>query len=118
MDHLPQEFVQRMRMQLGTEAEEFLNALDSPSPTSIRLHHLKGRTSFELNEKVKWCDTGYYLETRPLFYLDPHWHAGAYYVQEASSMILDDVIRQLKLCLLYTSPSPRDRTRSRMPSSA
>ena len=24
----------------------------------------------------------------------------------------------LKLCLLYTSPSPRDRTRSRMPSSA
>ena len=26
--------------------------------------------------------------------------------------------RLLKLCLLYTSPSPRDRTRSRMPSSA
>ena len=25
---------------------------------------------------------------------------------------------QYKLCLLYTSPSPRDRTRSRMPSSA
>jgi hypothetical protein len=46
---------------------------------------------------VKWCDQGYYLETRPLFYLDPHWHAGAYYVQEASSMILDDVIKQLKL---------------------
>ena len=25
---------------------------------------------------------------------------------------------KLKSCLLYTSPSPRDRTRSRMPSSA
>ena len=25
---------------------------------------------------------------------------------------------QAKICLLYTSPSPRDRTRSRMPSSA
>ena len=25
---------------------------------------------------------------------------------------------RVKLCLLYTSPSPRDRTRSRMPSSA
>ena len=25
---------------------------------------------------------------------------------------------QYKYCLLYTSPSPRDRTRSRMPSSA
>ena len=27
-------------------------------------------------------------------------------------------INQLLICLLYTSPSPRDRTRSRMPSSA
>ena len=27
-------------------------------------------------------------------------------------------VGQLKICLLYTSPSPRDRTRSRMPSSA
>ena len=26
--------------------------------------------------------------------------------------------KSLKICLLYTSPSPRDRTRSRMPSSA
>ena len=26
--------------------------------------------------------------------------------------------RAIKACLLYTSPSPRDRTRSRMPSSA
>jgi 16S rRNA C967 or C1407 C5-methylase (RsmB/RsmF family)/NOL1/NOP2/fmu family ribosome biogenesis protein len=97
MIHLPPEFIQRMQGQLGTEADEFLKVLDSPSPTSLRLHHLKGRSSFELNEKVKWCDTGYYLETRPLFYLDPHWHAGAYYVQEASSMILDNVINQLKL---------------------
>ena len=30
----------------------------------------------------------------------------------------DDLTDQLKFCLLYTSPSPRDRTRSRMPSSA
>ena len=29
-----------------------------------------------------------------------------------------DVTRKLDICLLYTSPSPRDRTRSRMPSSA
>ena len=28
------------------------------------------------------------------------------------------VQEQLQTCLLYTSPSPRDRTRSRMPSSA
>ena len=29
-----------------------------------------------------------------------------------------NVFEQFKACLLYTSPSPRDRTRSRMPSSA
>ena len=29
-----------------------------------------------------------------------------------------EVTEDLDLCLLYTSPSPRDRTRSRMPSSA
>ena len=31
---------------------------------------------------------------------------------------LDAKVRIYQLCLLYTSPSPRDRTRSRMPSSA
>ena len=29
-----------------------------------------------------------------------------------------NVVKELWVCLLYTSPSPRDRTRSRMPSSA
>ena len=29
-----------------------------------------------------------------------------------------EVLARLNGCLLYTSPSPRDRTRSRMPSSA
>ena len=31
---------------------------------------------------------------------------------------IDSVSMWMPLCLLYTSPSPRDRTRSRMPSSA
>ena len=31
---------------------------------------------------------------------------------------IENVNDHLKDCLLYTSPSPRDRTRSRMPSSA
>ena len=30
----------------------------------------------------------------------------------------DKILTGLSTCLLYTSPSPRDRTRSRMPSSA
>ena len=35
-----------------------------------------------------------------------------------ASQILGRALRGPKNCLLYTSPSPRDRTRSRMPSSA
>ena len=31
---------------------------------------------------------------------------------------LNQLLRRVNSCLLYTSPSPRDRTRSRMPSSA
>ena len=30
----------------------------------------------------------------------------------------DRIVQEVRNCLLYTSPSPRDRTRSRMPSSA
>lgn len=94
---LPQEFVQRMKRQLGDEAEAFFNALELPSPTTIRLHHLKGKSSYTYKSGVPWCENGQYLESRPFFYLDPHWHGGAYYVQEASSMILDAVLSQLKL---------------------
>src|SRR5688500_17346969 len=95
--NLPEAFVHRMQLQLGAEAEAFFDALNATPPTSIRLHHLKGKTSFVDLEPVPWCDTGYYLDNRPHFHLDPHWHAGAYYVQEASSMILDHVIKQLHL---------------------
>ena len=35
-----------------------------------------------------------------------------------TSEIMRDIIAKIIICLLYTSPSPRDRTRSRMPSSA
>ena len=40
---------------------------------------------------------------------------------EVAAFLLDrdvDIHARDNLCLLYTSPSPRDRTRSRMPSSA
>ena len=51
----------------------------------------------------------------PLLHVDTGW--------KFSEMIRfrDETVKRLGLnliCLLYTSPSPRDRTRSRMPSSA
>ena len=45
-------------------------------------------------EKVKWNSNGYYLPERPSFTSDPLFHAGAYYVQEASSMFLEEVLKQ------------------------
>ena len=46
-------------------------------------------------EPVDWCRGGYYLKERPNFTMDPLFHAGCYYVQEAASMFLDEIIRQL-----------------------
>lgn len=43
---------------------------------------------------VPWCPHGKYLSQRPSFTLDPLFHAGAYYVQEASSMFLWQAISQ------------------------
>ena len=45
-------------------------------------------------EPVPWCRNGYYLKQRPNFTFDPLFHAGCYYVQEAASMFLDEVLRQ------------------------
>ena len=40
-------------------------------------------------------------------------------LQESTSQLSsNDLSHERNICLLYTSPSPRDRTRSRMPSSA
>ncbi|MEM9987235.1 MAG: rRNA methyltransferase, partial [Bacteroidota bacterium] len=44
---------------------------------------------------IPWTQTGYYLPHRPIFTLDPWWHSGAYYVQEASSMLLEQAVHQL-----------------------
>ena len=97
MKEFPPDFVTRMTKQLGSEAEEFFDALTEVPPTSIRLNHKKGESLFQNTERVPWCEEGYYLDSRPAFHLDPLWHGGAYYVQEASSMILDAVLKQLMM---------------------
>lgn len=43
---------------------------------------------------IPWCANGFYLQQRPSFTFDPLFHAGTYYVQEASSMFLEQVIKQ------------------------
>jgi 16S rRNA C967 or C1407 C5-methylase (RsmB/RsmF family)/NOL1/NOP2/fmu family ribosome biogenesis protein len=51
--------------------------------------------SFEISGKIPWAPDAYYLSIRPYFTLDPLFHAGAYYVQEASGMFLAFALRQI-----------------------
>jgi 16S rRNA C967 or C1407 C5-methylase (RsmB/RsmF family)/NOL1/NOP2/fmu family ribosome biogenesis protein len=87
-------FANRMQRQLGREeAARFLQSLCEPAPVSIRLHPLKPYTA--RGNPVPWHSNGIYLDERPVFTLDPAFHAGAYYVQEASSMLTGHVVEQL-----------------------
>ena len=70
------------------EAHLLLAALDTPPPVSIRLNPRKTANAFPGTEEVPWCPNGRYLPQRPSFTADPLFHAGAYYVQEASGMAL------------------------------
>jgi 16S rRNA C967 or C1407 C5-methylase (RsmB/RsmF family)/NOL1/NOP2/fmu family ribosome biogenesis protein len=91
---LPEKFTQRIQQQLKEEAVAFNKALLQPSPTSIRVNNKKFFQELPY-EKVPWAQAGYYLNQRPLFVFDPLWHSGAYYVQEASSMLVATVFQQL-----------------------
>ena len=92
---LPSDFTQRTQAILGDEFDRLTEALQTEPPVSIRINQAKGSVKPNDGESVKWCDSGYYLPSRPSFITDPRLHGGAYYVQEASSMFLDHVIRQL-----------------------
>jgi 16S rRNA C967 or C1407 C5-methylase (RsmB/RsmF family)/NOL1/NOP2/fmu family ribosome biogenesis protein len=55
---------------------------------------LSGLVQVQQGDRVAWSSSGYYLPRRPSFTFDPRFHAGAYYVQEASGMFLEQVMRQ------------------------
>jgi 16S rRNA C967 or C1407 C5-methylase (RsmB/RsmF family)/NOL1/NOP2/fmu family ribosome biogenesis protein len=64
---------------------------------SIRMNPAKANIndlSYPGHSKVSWSRQGYYLDQRPSFTIDPLFHAGAYYVQEASSMFIEEALRQ------------------------
>lgn len=94
------EFCEAMEELLGArEAEQLVSAIVGSEPvTSVRLNGgkpLDGGLAFELGARVPWCDLGYYLDSRAQFTFDPLFHAGAYYVQDASSMFISHVLREL-----------------------
>ena len=100
MISLPEEFLQSTKSLFGEELfARYLDAFNEPAPVSIRINPYKMDDIAELTalspcSAVPWCRYGWYLSERPEFTFDPLFHAGCYYVQEAASMFLAQVMQQ------------------------
>lgn len=106
MKYLPESFIAQMKADLGDELPLFLQALENNPPVSVRFNPFKNTTpTLSLKSPIPWLSlasndlsqkalNGVYLNERPSFTLDPSFHAGAYYVQEASSMFIAEAITQ------------------------
>lgn len=99
---LPADFIHGMNAMLQEdELSHFLEALAHEPSVSIRVNEAKsglddllsGNPSITPDGRVPWVCSGVYLKERPDFTSDPLLHAGCYYVQEASSMFLEQAVR-------------------------
>ena len=113
--HLPEELIASLSAVDGFDPVPFVEVHQSGSAvTSIRIKPSKAAADvmpFPTDQPVPWSRQGYYLERRPSFTFDPLFHAGSYYVQEASSMFLEqallqttDVSQPLKVLDLCAAP--------------
>lgn len=77
------------------DTQTVLEAHQQPAVISVRTNPAKPANLFNDHQQVPWNEHGYYLEARPVFTLDPLFHAGAFYVQEASSMFVEHAFKTL-----------------------
>ena len=102
---IPPALLDSLQQVKGFEGESFIEIHNRGEQiTSIRfnpkkwpdenkqLSHLSSNP--EAMEAIPWSSCSYYLPVRPSFTFDPLFHAGAYYVQEASSMFLEQALKQ------------------------
>ncbi len=92
---LPESFIERIKLQSYIDTEALLKSISEPSPVSVRINPGKWEHSPVHAVPVPWCRSGFYLNERPSYTLDPLFHAGCYYPQEASSMFLEEVFLQI-----------------------
>lgn len=94
---IPQSFWDRIESHFGKVVREKMQSgFSQKGKASFRNHSHKGK-EITVEQQVPWCENGFFLENRPVFALDPLFHAGAYYVQDSSSMILRAVLDRLNL---------------------
>jgi len=100
---LPKLFLESLEGIEGFDEQSFIAVHNSgEKSTSIRINPAKlkagkndiDHADLKIDGKVPWTGYGFYLAQRPSFTFDPLFHAGCYYVQEASSMFLEEALRQ------------------------
>ncbi|MDE5787802.1 MAG: hypothetical protein K2H79_04575 [Bacteroidaceae bacterium] len=96
---LPQDFITLMRSHLNeVDADALLDGLQQPPTIAVRFNPRKAAqltlNREQLGDPVPWCPDAYYLSERKAFTFDPLFHAGVYYVQDASSMYLAEMLRK------------------------
>ena len=99
---VPSDLKAKLAQAYHEHASRIVEALETPPSVSLRLNPARTwahRPYAELRDgDIPWLPTeleGYWLSERPVFALDPLWHAGAYYVQDASAMTLATIWEQL-----------------------
>ena len=118
MVQLPADFVAETRRIMGDERyNRFVGAFDEEAPTSIRVNPRiaidHGPWTIDHSDsQVPWCSEGYYLNNRPQFTFDPLLHAGCYYVQEASSMFVTHILRNVQCSSTSEAAKPITMVRS------
>lgn len=97
MPQLPQQFLDSIKNAPGLQLDAFMQTHATANKvTSVRLNPFKPTTlPFAIEAPVPWLDSAFYLKERPVFTLDPLFHAGCYYVQEAGSMFLAQAFSQV-----------------------
>jgi len=93
---LPIAFLERIKNQFSADFDRFIQSIDQVPAISLRTNPHKFNKIPNSVEQIPWCETGIFLEERPSFTLDPIFHSGAYYVQEASSMFMEQAFRQIE----------------------
>ena len=92
--NLPQAFIEQLRGLIPDEWEALTDAIASSEPSvAVRVNEARGVGVPDCARRVPWCEQGFYLDDRPAFTFDTDWHAGHYYVQDASSMFIAHVIK-------------------------
>jgi 16S rRNA C967 or C1407 C5-methylase (RsmB/RsmF family)/NOL1/NOP2/fmu family ribosome biogenesis protein len=93
--HIPSSILHDLSRLPQFSESGFVQAQSEDAVVSVRLNPCKPLPVFPGADVVPWCPEGRLLAARPSFTLDPAYHAGAYYVQEASSMFLAWALRQI-----------------------